>query len=259
MDYRNILLEIDEGVAFIKINRPKALNALNQELLLELIAAFQGLDKDENIRVVILSGEGKAFVAGADLKEMMNMSSPEARRFSETGQALMEIMGNSGKPIIAAVDGFALGGGMELAMACDFIFASDKAKFGQPEINLGLIPGFGGTQRLSRLIGKSRAKELIFTGEMISGQEAKELGIVNKVFPTEELFNEVRKVAAGIASKGALSLRLAKSAIDSGYDVDLTNGCHMERDSFALCFSHQDQKEGIGAFLGKRKPKFTSK
>ncbi|MBW1679305.1 MAG: enoyl-CoA hydratase/isomerase family protein, partial [Deltaproteobacteria bacterium] len=204
MDYRNILLEIDEGVAFIKINRPKALNALNQELLLELIAAFQGLDKDENIRVVILSGEGKAFVAGADLKEMMNMSSPEARRFSETGQALMEIMGNSGKPIIAAVDGFALGGGMELAMACDFIFASDKAKFGQPEINLGLIPGFGGTQRLSRLVGKSRAKELIFTGEMISGQEAKELGIVNKVFPTEELFNEVRKVAAGIASKGAL-------------------------------------------------------
>jgi enoyl-CoA hydratase len=259
MDYKNILLEIDERVAFIKINRPKALNALNQEMLLELIAAFQGLDKDENVRVIILSGEGKAFVAGADLKEMMNMSSPEARRFSETGHALMEIMGNSGKPIIAAVDGFALGGGMELAMACDFIFASDKAKFGQPEINLGLIPGFGGTQRLSRLIGKARAKELIFTGEMISGQEAKELGIVNKVFPTEELFNEVKKVAASIASKGALSLRLAKSAIDSGYDVDLTNGCHMERDSFALCFSHQDQKEGIGAFLGKRKPKFTSK
>lgn len=171
----------------------------------------------------------------------------------------MGIMAKVEKPTIAAINGFALGGGMELAMACDFIFASEKAKLGQPEINLGVIPGFGGTQRLSRLVGKARAKELIFTGAMISAQEAKELGIVNKVFPPEELLPEAKKVAAQIASKGALSLRLAKTVVDSGYDVDLSNGCRMERDGFALCFSHPDQKEGMSAFLEKRAPKFTSR
>ena len=259
MAYNKILLEIEGKVALLKVNRPKALNALNQEVLDELTTAFQELDKDENVRVIILSGEGKAFVAGADIKGMLSMNATEARQFSETGHTLMGIMEKMGKPIIAAINGFALGGGMELAMGCDFIFAAEDAKFGQPEINLGVIPGFGGTQRLSRLIGKARAKELIFTGEMISAQEAKELGIVNKVFAAEELLPGVKKVATHIASKGALSLRLAKSAINSGYDVDISNACRIERDSFALCFSHQDQKEGMGAFLEKRKPKFTSK
>jgi len=259
MDYKNLLLEIENGVALLKVNRPKALNSLNREVLLDLIAAFRDLDKNEKVRVVILTGEGKAFVAGADIKEMLPMSPVEARKFSETGHVLMEIMAKVEKPIIAAVNGFSLGGGMELAMACDFIFASERARFGQPEINLGLIPGFGGTQRLSRLIGKARAKELIFTGEMLSAKEARELGIVNKIFPAEELLTEVKKVASLIVSKGALTLRLAKSVIDSGYDVDLKNGCAIERDAFALCFSHEDQKEGMNAFLEKRKPTFTSK
>jgi len=259
MGYATILLEIKDGVALVKINRPEAMNAINQDVLLELIAAFQELEADDAVRVIILSGEGKAFVAGADIKAMCTMSASEARRFSDTGHTLMGIMEKVGKPIIAAVNGFALGGGMEMAMACDFIFASEKAKLGQPEINLGVIPGFGGTQRLSRLVGKARAKEMIFTGGMMSAQEAKELGIVNKVFPPEELLPETKKVAAQIASKGALSLRLAKAAVDSGYEVDLINGCRMERDCFALCFSHQDQKEGMNAFLEKRAPKFTSK
>lgn len=259
MGYNNLLLAVEKGVALLKVNRPQALNALNQEVLLELISAFQELDKDTNVRVIILSGEGKAFVAGADIKEMVDMSPQEARIFSETAHKLMELMENLGKPLIAAVNGFALGGGMELAMACDFIFASEDAKFGQPEINLGIIPGFGGTQRLSRLIGKARAKELIFSGQMFSAKDAKEQGIINKVFPSGEVLTEAKKAASNIASKGALSLRLAKEAINTGYDLALASGCHIERDSFALCFSHSDQKEGMGAFLEKRKPAFTSR
>jgi len=259
MAYNTLLLEIAEGVALLKVNRPQAMNALNQEVLLELLAAFQSLEKDENVRVIILTGEGKAFVAGADIKEMVSLPAQEARRFSKTGHSVMETMGSIGKPIIAAVNGFALGGGMELALACDFIYASDDAKFGQPEINLGIIPGFGGTQRLARLIGKAQAKELIYTGKMIGAQEAKELGIVNKVFPVGDLLGAAKKAAANIASKGAWTLRLAKSAIEVGYDLDIKGGCQIEGDSFGLCFSHPDQREGMTAFLEKRKPGFTSK
>lgn len=259
MDYSTILLEVENGVALLKINRPEAMNAINHDVLRELIAAFEEMDSDDTVSVIIVTGEGKTFVAGADIKAMLSMSAPEAREFSDTGHTLMVIMEKVGKPIIAAINGFALGGGLELAMSCDFIFASEKAKLGQPEINLGVIPGFGGTQRLSRLVGKARAKELIFTGAMIGAQEAKELGIVNKVFPPDDLLPEAKKAAAQIASKGALSLRLAKAAVDAGCEVDLTNGCRMERDCFALCFSHQDQKEGMSAFLEKRTPTFTSR
>ena len=259
MEYKNVLIETDGAVAVLKVNRPKALNALNQETLLDLIAAFDELNNDEAVRVIVLTGEGKAFVAGADIKEMVPYSAPEARCFSETGHVLMSSMEKIEKPIIAAVNGFALGGGMELALGCDFIFASEKAKFGQPEINLGIIPGFGGTQRLTRLIGRARAKELIYTGDMIGADEAKALGIVNKIFPVEALLEETKKVAANIAGKGALTLRLAKSTIDAGVTVDLKVGCAFERDAFALCFSHEDQKEGMNAFLEKRKPSFTSK
>jgi len=259
MAYNTLLLEIADGIALLKVNRPQAMNALNQEVLLELLAAFQSLEKDENVRVIILTGEGKAFVAGADIKEMVSLTAHEARRFSKIGHSVMETMGSIGKPIIAAVNGFALGGGMELALACDFICASDDAKFGQPEINLGLIPGFGGTQRLARLIGKAKAKELIYTGQMIGSQEAKELGIVNKVFPAGDLLAVAKKAASTIASKGAWTLRLAKSAIEAGYDLDIKSGCQIEGDSFGLCFSHPDQKEGMTAFLEKRTPAFTSK
>lgn len=259
MGYENVLLEIEEGVALVKVNRPTALNSLNQAVLLDLIAAFSDLAQDDTVRAIIVTGAGKAFVAGADIKEMLPLSPAEIREFSATGHRLMDNMANLGKPIIAAVNGFALGGGMELAMACDFIYAADNAKFGQPEISLGIIPGFGGTQRLARLIGKARAKELVFSGDIIGAGEAQELGIVNKVFPAEELLAKTRRAAQAIASKGALSLRLAKSAIDSGYNADLKTGCIIERDSFALCFSHPDQKEGMTAFLEKRKPTFTSK
>lgn len=260
MAYKTLLLEIADGIALLKVNRPQAMNALNQEVLLELLAAFQELEKDENVRVIVLTGEGKAFVAGADIKEMVSLTAQEARRFSKLGHTVMvETMGSIGKPIIAAVNGFALGGGMELALACDFIYASDDAKFGQPEINLGIIPGFGGTQRLARLIGKANAKELIYSGQMIGAQEAKELGIVNKVFPAGDLLGAAKKTASTIASKGAWTLRLAKSAIEAGYDLDIKGGCQIEGDSFGLCFSHSDQKEGMTAFLEKRKPAFTSK
>ena len=259
MAYNTLLLEIANNIALLKVNRTQAMNALNQEVLLELLAAFQSLEKDENVRVIILTGEGKAFVAGADIKEMVSLTAQEARRFSKIGHTVMETMGSIGKPIIAAVNGFALGGGMELALGCDFIYASDDAKFGQPEINLGIIPGFGGTQRLARLIGKAQARELIYTGQMIGSQEAKELGIVNKVFPAGDLLAAAQKAAATIASKGAWTLRLAKSAIEAGYDLDIKSGCQIEGDSFGLCFSHPDQKEGMTAFLEKRKPAFTSK
>ena len=259
MAYNTLLLEIVNNVALLKVNRPQALNALNQEVLFELLAAFQSLEKDDNVRVIILTGEGKAFVAGADIKEMVSLTAQEARRFSKIGHTVMETMGSIGKPIIAAVNGFALGGGMELALGCDFIYASDDAKFGQPEINLGIIPGFGGTQRLARLIGKAQAKELIYTGQMIGAQEAKELGIVNKVFPAGDLLAAAQKAASTIASKGAWTLRLAKSAIEAGFDLDIKSGCQIEGDSFGLCFSHPDQKEGMTAFLEKRKPAFTSK
>ena len=259
MAYNTLLLEIANNIALLKVNRTQAMNALNQEVLLELLAAFQSLEKDENVRVIILTGEGKAFVAGADIKEMVSLTAQEARRFSKIGHTVMETMGSIGKPIIAAVNGFALGGGMELALACDFIYASDDAKFGQPEINLGIIPGFGGTQRLARLIGKAQARELIYTGQMIGAQEAKELGIVNKVFPAGDLLAAAQKAAATIASKGAWTLRLAKSAVEAGVDLDIKSGCQIEGDSFGLCFSHPDQKEGMTAFLEKRKPAFTSK
>jgi enoyl-CoA hydratase len=253
------LLEIAEGIAWVKVNRPQALNALNPEVLLDLLAAFQELEKNDDVKVIILTGEGKAFVAGADLKAMVSMTSQDARRFSKIGHAVIETMGSIGKPVIAAVNGFALGGGTELALACDFIYASEEAKFGQPEINLGLIPGFGGTQNLARRIGKAQAKELMLTGRMINAQEAKELGLVNKVLPAGDLLAEAKKTADAIASKGAWTVRLIKTAIEAGYDLDMKTGCQIEADSFALCFAHPDQKEGITAFLEKRKPAFTSK
>lgn len=259
MAYNTIWLEVIDKIALLKINRPQVMNALNREVLEELLSAFQKLESDENVRVIIITGEGKAFVAGADIKAMVNMTPQEARSFSRLGHQVMSTIENLGKPTIAAVNGFALGGGMELALACDFIYAAEEAKFGQPEINLSIIPGFGGTQRLSRLVGKPQAKELIYTGQMISAQEAKALGIVNKIFPAADLIPETKKVAATIVTKGAWALRLAKSAIDTGYDLDLKNACELESDSFSLCFSHPDQKEGMNAFLEKRKPVFTSK
>ena len=206
MTYENIIFEKDGEIAVIKFNRPKALNAINPAVLVEVADALDKIEKDPDVRVLILTGEGeKAFVAGADIAHMVKLDPLEGRKFSRDGQKLLLRIEALSIPVIACVNGFALGGGMEIAMACDFIYASENAKFGQPEINLGIIPGFGGTQRLSRLVGKAMAKELCMTGVIISAQEAKALGLVNKVFPPDKLWEETMKTAKVIASKGKVS------------------------------------------------------
>ena len=255
MAYQNIIYEKQGNVGVIKFNRPKALNAVNADLLAEMQQALEAIEKDQSIRVLILTGEGeKAFVAGADIAYMVNLSPLEARRFSLIGHEIGVRLENLPIPVIACVNGFALGGGTEMALACDFIYASENAKFGQPEINLGIIPGFGGTQRLPRLVGKGVAKELCMTGVMITAQEAKEIGLVNKVFPPDKLWEETMKTANLIATKGRVSLRAVKQCVDQGYDTDLRRGCQIEADAFGLCMASPDAKEGMSAFLEKRKP-----
>jgi enoyl-CoA hydratase len=257
MAYENIIFEANEGIATITFNRPKALNALNGALLEEFCRALDEIAADENIRVLILTGAGdKAFVAGADISELATFDSLKAKAFARRGHDIISRLQQLPIAVIAAVNGFALGGGTEISIACDFIYASENAKFGQPEINLGVIPGFGGTQRLPRLIGTNMAKELIFTGKMISAAEALQLGLANKVVPHDSLMDEVLKTAAVIATKGKVSLREAKQAINKGMDIDLANGCGIEIDAFSLCYASPDAKEGTGAFLEKRKAEF---
>jgi enoyl-CoA hydratase len=257
MDYSNIILKIEEGIAVLTFNRPKALNALNSELIGEFSHALDTITGNEDIRVLILTGAGeKSFVAGADITELAKFNSLEGKIFARKGQSVISKLQELSIPVIAAVNGFALGGGSEIALASDFIYASEKAMFGLPEINLGIIPGFGGTQRLPRLIGINMAKEMIFTGKMISAAEALAIGMVNKVVAPETLMAEAIKTAGIIAQKGKTSLRAAKQAINNGLNVDLFTGCSIEVDSFALCMSSSDAKEGTGAFLEKRKASF---
>ena len=257
MTYQNIIFEVDKGLATITFNRPQAMNALNSDLLDEFENALHSIADDEAVRLLILTGAGeKAFVAGADITELATYSSLQAKRFAYHGQQILGQLQHLPIPVIAAVNGFALGGGSEMALACDFIYASENAMFGLPEITLGLIPGFGGTQRLSRLIGLNRAKEMIFSGKMISAADAFALGLVNKVCAASELLDEVRQTAKSIASKGRVSLRAAKQAINRGINADLATGCHIELDAFALCFASPDAAEGTKAFLEKRKPEF---
>ena len=257
MSYETILFEQQEGVATITMNRPKALNALNSQLLGELNETLDKIAGDENIRVLVLTGSGeKAFVAGADIGELSTLNPVQARYFAINGHMAMDKLQNLPIPVIAAVNGFALGGGLELALACDFIYASDNAKIGLPEINLGIIPGFGGTQRLSRIVGKNLAKEMIFTGKMISAEEAERKGIINRVLPADQLMAEVQKTAGIMAAKGKVSLNAAKKTVNDGVDVDLSNGCAMEINAFALCLASEDAKEGTTAFLEKRSPVF---
>ena len=257
MAYENIVYEVKEGIATITFNRPKALNALNGALLAELSQALDEIAADEDVRVLILTGAGdKAFVAGADISELATFDSLKAKTFGRRGHDIINKLQQLPIAVIAAVNGFALGGGTEISIACDFIYASENAKFGQPEINLGVIPGFGGTQRLPRLIGTNMAKELILTGKMISAAEALQLGLVNKVVPHDSLMAEVLKTAGVIASKGKVSLREAKQAVNKGMDVDLASGCGLEIDAFALCYASPDAKEGTSAFLEKRQAEF---
>jgi enoyl-CoA hydratase len=257
MGYENILFEVQDGVGVLTFNRPKALNALNPKTLEEVFDVVSRVQQDEAIRVLVLTGAGeKAFVAGADITEFPKMNPLQARQFAEIGQTIFFQLEQLPKPVIACVNGFALGGGCEIAMSCDFIYASDKARFGQPEVNLGLIPGFGGTQRLARKVGGPKAKELCMTGEMIDAQQAREFGLVAKVFPAEQLLEETLKVAKLLASRSPGVLRSIKQVINRGLDVDLKSGCALEVEAFGLCFASEDAKEGVGAFLEKRKPEF---
>jgi enoyl-CoA hydratase len=257
MNYNNILFNVEGNIAVLKFNRPKALNAVNPDVFVEMNDALDKIIIDKTIKVLILTGEGdKSFVAGADISHMINLSPLQLKEFSRIGQDLLFRLEKLPVPVIACVNGFALGGGCEIAMACDFIYASETARFGQPEITLGVIPGFGGTQRLSRLVGKAMAKELCMTGAMINAQEAKNIGLVNKVFPKDTLWEETMKMANGIAGKGKVALKAIKECIDRGFDVDLHNGCYMESEAFGLIATSPDKKEGMTAFLEKRAPEF---
>ncbi|MBW2512961.1 MAG: enoyl-CoA hydratase/isomerase family protein [Deltaproteobacteria bacterium] len=257
MAYENIILDLESALATITFNRPKAMNALNNALIEEFSMALDAVASNEDIRVLILTGAGdRSFVAGADINELATFNPLEAKLFSKKGHQALHKLQSLSIPVIAAVNGFALGGGSEIALACDFIYASTNAKFGLPEITLGIIPGFGGTQRLPRLIGKNLAKELIFSGKMISAEEAKQMGIVNQIHEAESLMEAVQKTARMIAAKGKISLRAAKEVINRGMDVDLRTGCHMEIDAFSLCMASEDAKEGTHAFLEKRKAVF---
>jgi enoyl-CoA hydratase len=257
MEYKNIIFNVEDVIATITFNRPKALNALNADLMNEFACALYEIGENEDIRVLILTGAGeKSFVAGADITELATYNPLQAKFFTEKGQNTLDKLQQLSIPVIAAVNGFALGGGCEIAMACDFIYASEKAKFGLPEINLGLIPGFGGTQRLPRLIGMNMAKELILTGNIIRAEDAQRIGLVNKVCSAETLMDEVIKTAKIIASKGKVSLCAAKQAINTGMNADLATGCKFEVDAFSLCIASEDAKEGTTAFLEKRKADF---
>lgn len=260
MPYEFITVEKEGKTAVITINRPQALNALNAQVLTELQSALNDIENDANVGAVIITGAGeKAFVAGADIAYMKDMSPLEAKKFSLLGQAVLNKIETMPLPVIAAVNGFALGGGCELAMACDFRIASEDARFGQPEVGLGVIPGFAGTQRLPRLVGKGMAKQLIFTGEMIPAGRAKEIGLVNEVVPKNELLSRAKELANRITANGPIAVRLAKEAINQGLEMDLDRAGALEADLFAICFSTSDQREGMGAFVEKRKAQFSGK
>ncbi|HWG92053.1 MAG TPA: enoyl-CoA hydratase-related protein [Candidatus Thermoplasmatota archaeon] len=255
--YSNLVVERDGPLGTITINRPKALNALNSETLSELVQAVHELDLDAHVQVICVTGAGeKSFVAGADISEMANMGAIAATEHARRGQEAVSTLENARKPTIAAVNGFALGGGLELALACDLRIASENAVVGLPEVTLAVIPGFGGTQRLARIVGEGRAKELVFTGRKVKADEAFQMGLVNKVVPLANLKTEIKALAESIAANGPVAVRTAKRVIRAGLDADLTTGLAIEREAFGGCFATEDQKEGMKAFLEKRKAGF---
>jgi len=257
MSYETILLENHGRVGVITLNRPQALNALNAQLVSEVNRALDGLEADANIGCIVITGSKKAFAAGADIKEMADLTYPQIYMddlFSDSDR-----VANRRKPIIAAVNGFALGGGCELALMCDFILAGDNAKFGQPEINLGVLPGMGGTQRLTRAVGKAKAMEMCLSGRLIDAVEAERCGIVARIVPSDELLDEALKVAAVIASKSLPIAMMVKESVNRAFEVNLTEGVRFERRVFHAAFATQDQKEGMAAFVAKRSPEFQGK
>ena len=260
MSYKNLLYEKEDGIGIVTINRPEVLNALSSEVFAELYDLFNKIEDDPDVRVVILTGGGdKAFVAGADIDDMQPRSSIGVISFQTAGRKAMDVIYNLSKPVIAAINGYAFGGGCELATWCDLRIASEKARFGQLEINLGIIPGGGGTQRLTRLVGMTKAKELIFTGDVIDADTALSIGLINKVVPAESLIDEAKQMAQKILSKSGIALYYAKKAINSGADMSLPAALDFEERCFALCFATEDQKEGMKAFLEKRSPEFKNK
>lgn len=259
MEFEQLLIEKKAGVVLLTINSPKTMNALNGKILGELECALYELERDASVKVVILTGAGKAFVAGADIREMSQLNSLDGHRFGSNGQRVLLSIARMKTPVIAAVNGFALGGGLELALACDFIYASEKAKLGFPEVTLGVIPGFGGTQNLPRRIGAARASELIFTGKMIDAAKGEAWGIVNEVFAADELMDKVFETANKIAAVGTLAVGYAKDAMVSGLDMSREDGFRHEAALFGVLFGSDDQKEGMSAFVEKRKAQFSGK
>jgi enoyl-CoA hydratase len=256
--YENLLVEIDGPTAIVTINRPKALNALNPTTIRELAACIRSLRDEPEVRAIILTGAGdRAFVAGADIAAMVAMSTIDALAFSRLGHDTLRMLEEIEKPVIAAVNGFALGGGCELALACDIILASERARFGQPEVKLGIMPGFGGTQRLGRRVGLGAARLLIYTGEAIDAKEAERIGLADRVVPPDQLLAAAKEVAASVTEKAPLAISAAKQAILHGADMDLANANAFEAESFARLFATRDQEEGMAAFLEKRNPVFT--
>jgi enoyl-CoA hydratase len=256
MAFTNILLEKSEGIAILTFNRPEKLNAMNQDMAGELRVALDDISQDATIRVLIFKGEGRAFMAGADVQTFVGATPLWIRRFIQRAHDFLFRLEALDIPVIASVHGFALGAGFEIALACDFIYAAESAKLGLPETTLGIIPGAGGTQRLTRLVGRSAAKELIMTGRMVDAAEARQAGIVAQIFPEDKLWEETLKTAWALAKKGRMSLGAAKQAVNRGADVDLRTGCALEVDLFALCFASPDPQEGAKAFLEKRPPVF---
>ncbi|MBU2494380.1 MAG: enoyl-CoA hydratase/isomerase family protein [Bacteroidetes bacterium] len=260
MSYQNILFEIKNSVGIVTVNRPDKLNALNNDTIKELNDVFSEIKNNDDVSVVILTGAGeKAFVAGADISELNKLDLLSGKEFSEKGQEVFNLIENLDKPVIAAVNGYALGGGCELSLACHIRIASEKAKFGQPEVNLAVIPGYGGTQRLARLINSGRALEYILTGDMIDAGEAYRIGLVNKVYPTEELMPKTIDMAEKIASKGQTAVKMSVRAVVSCDELSQKEGQKLEAGLFGVCCGTEDFKEGTSAFLEKRKPNFTNK
>ena len=260
MEFNNVLLEKEGNIAILTINRPKALNALNSETLQDLDKALEQLENESDIYAVILRGAGdKSFVAGADISEMKNLNEEQGKEFGLLGNKVFRRLENLDKPVIAAISGFALGGGCELAMACDIRIASEKAKFAQPEAGLGITPGFGGTQRLPRLVGTGVAKEMIYTGRIVKADEALRIGLINKVVSPELLMEEAKKLADMISINAPIAVKLCKDAINRGIQVDIDSAIVIEANDFGKCFDTEDQKEGMSAFIERREKNFKNK
>lgn len=258
-EYNNILFEAKEGIGYVTMNRPKALNALNTEVVAELDDLFTKIEADDEVKVAIITGAGRAFIGGADIAYMGALDGLKGREFVMQGQAVMDKIENLSKPVIAAINGFSLGGGNELAMSCDIRIASEAAKFGQPEVNLGIIPGYGGTQRLPRLVGKGVAKKLILTGAMIGAEEAMKIGLVDEVVPAEELMTKVEEMAKTIMTKAPIAVKMAIAAINNGMNTDLRTGVQFEAEAFQTTFNSEDRVEGMAAFLEKRPAEFKNR